>query len=101
MRMRSRLRPFVLGSALLITLTVPAAAGMPSDAELLVQMQQEVQKLQQQVQTTYAQCQEGQRQACEQVSKRQELLARLQELIAGCQADNRESCTQLRSLRQR
>ena len=99
--MRARLRPFVLGSALLITLTVPAAAGMPSDAELLAQMQQELQKLQLQVHTTLAHCQEGQRQACEQVSKRQELLARLQELIAGCQADNRESCTQLRSLRQR
>jgi hypothetical protein len=84
-----------------ITLTVPAAAGMPSDAKLLVQMQQEMQKLQQQVHTTLAQCQAGQRQACEQVSKRQELLARLQELIEGCQKDSRESCTQLRSLRQR
>jgi TolA-binding protein len=99
--MRSRMRPFVLGSALVITLTVPAAAGMPSDAELLMRMQQEVQKLQQQVQTTYAQCQAGQRQACEQVSKRHEQLARLQELIEGCQQDNRESCTQLRSLRRR
>jgi TolA-binding protein len=99
--MRSRIRPFVLGSALVITLTVPVAAGMPSDADLLMQMQQEVQKLQQQMQTTYAQCQAGQRQACEQVSKRDEQLARLQQLIEGCQEDNRESCTQLRSLRRR
>jgi TolA-binding protein len=99
--MRSRIRLFVLGSALVITLTVPAAAGMASDAALLVRMQQEVQKLQQQVQRTHAQCQAGQRQACEQVSKRQEQLARLQELIEGCQKDNRESCTQLRSLHQR
>jgi TolA-binding protein len=99
--MRSRMRPFVLGSALFITLTVPVAAGMPSDADLLMQMQQEVQKLQQQKHTTYAQCQAGHRQACEQVSKREEQLARLQELIAGCQKDNRESCTQLRSLRRR
>jgi TolA-binding protein len=99
--MRSRMRPFVLGLALVSTLTVPAAAGMPSDAELLVRMQQEVQKLQQQVQRTHAQCQAGQRQACEQVSKRQEQLAYLQQLIEGCQKDNRESCTQLRSLRRR
>jgi len=84
-----------------IMLTVPVAAGMPSDADLLMQMQQEVQKLQQQKHTTYAQCQAGHRQACEQVSKREEQLARLQELIAGCQKDNRESCTQLRSLRRR
>jgi hypothetical protein len=33
------MRPFVLGSALSITLTVPVAAGMPSDADLLMQMQ--------------------------------------------------------------
>jgi TolA-binding protein len=99
--MRSRMRPFILGSALVITLTVPVAAGMPSDADLLVRMQQEVQKLQQQVHTTDAQCQAGHRQACEQVSKRNEQLAHLQELIEGCQQDNRESCTQLRSLRRR
>jgi TolA-binding protein len=99
--MRSRMCPFVLGSALVITLTVPVTAGMPSDADLLVRMQQEVQKLQQQVQTTQAQCQAGQRQACEQVSKRNEQLAYLQQLIASCQQDNRESCTQLRSLRRR
>jgi TolA-binding protein len=99
--MRSRIRPFVLGSALVITLTVPAAAGMPSDADLLGRMQQEVQKLQQQRQRTYTQCQAGQRQACEQVAKREEQLARLQELIEKCQQDNRESCTQLRTLRRR
>jgi TolA-binding protein len=99
--MRSRLRPFVLGSALLITLTVPAAAGMPSDAELLAQMQQEVQKLEEHVHTTTVQCQAGQRQACEQGSQRLERLARLQQLIEGCQKDDRESCTQLRSLRRR
>jgi TolA-binding protein len=100
-RMRSRIRSFVLGSALVITLTVPVAAGMPSDADLLVRMQQEVQKLQQQRQTTYAQCQAGQRRACEQISKRDEQLARLQKLIEECQQDNRESCTQLRTLRRR
>jgi TolA-binding protein len=99
--MRSRIRSFVLGSALVITLTVPAAAGMPSDADLLMQMQQEVQKLQQQRHTTYAQCQAGQRQACEQISKRDEQLARLQKLFEECQQDNRESCTQLRDLRRR
>jgi TolA-binding protein len=99
--MRSRMSPFVLGSALVITLTVPVAAGMPSDADLLVRMQQELQKLQQQVQTTQAQCQAGQRHACEQVSKRNEQLAHLQQLIEGCQQDNRESCTQLRNLRRR
>jgi TolA-binding protein len=99
--MRSHIRQFVLGSAIMITLTVPAAAGTVSDAELLAQIQQEVQKLQQQVHTTNAQCQAGRRQACEQGSQRQEQLARMQQLIEGCQRDNRESCTQLRSLRRR
>jgi TolA-binding protein len=99
--MRSRIRQFVLGSAILITLTVPVTAGTQSDAELLAQMQQEVQKLQQQVQATHTQCQAGQRQACEQGSQRLEQLARMQRLIEGCQEDNRESCTQLRSLRRR
>jgi TolA-binding protein len=99
--MRSRIRQFVLGSAILTTLTVPVAAGTQSDAELLAQMQQEVQKLQQQVQTTHTQCQAGQRQACEQGSQRLEQLARMQQLIEGCRNDNRESCTQLRSLRRR
>jgi TolA-binding protein len=99
--MRSRMRQFVLGSAILITLTVPVAAGTQSDAELLAQMQQEMQNLEQQTQTTMAQCHAGQRQACEQGSKRQEHLARMQQLIEGCQKDNRESCTQLRSLRRR
>jgi TolA-binding protein len=97
--MRSRLRQFVLGSALVITLTVPVTAGTHSDTELLARMQQEVQKLQQQVHTTNTQCQAGQRQACEQASQRQERLARTQQLLEGCQQDNRESCTQLRSLR--
>ena len=99
--MRSRIRPFIRGWALVITLTVPAAAGMPSDADLLVRMQQELQKLQQHMHTIQAQCQAGHRQACEQVSKRTEQLAHLQQLIEGCQQDNRESCTQLRSLRRR
>jgi hypothetical protein len=99
--MRSRLRPFVLGSALVLTLTVPVTAGTSSDAALLAQMQQEVQKLEQQLHTTTAQCQAGQRQACEQGSQRQKQLARMQELIEGCQQDHRESCTQLRSLRRR
>jgi TolA-binding protein len=99
--MRSRIRPFVRGWALVITLTVPAAAGMPSDADLLARMQREVQKLQQQMQTTQAQCQAGHRQACEQVSKRNEQLAHLQQLIEGCRQDDRERCTQLRSLRRR
>jgi hypothetical protein len=84
-----------------ITLTVPAAAGVHSDAELLAQMQQEVQQLEQQVHTAHVQCQAGQRQACEQVSKRQKQLARMQQLIKRCQQDERESCTQLRSLRRR
>jgi hypothetical protein len=84
-----------------MTLTVPAAAGTPSDAELLTRMQQEVQTLEQHVQTTYAQCQAGQRQACEQASQRRKQLARMQELIEGCQNDERESCTQLRDLRRR
>jgi hypothetical protein len=48
-----------------------------------------------------AQCQAGQRQACEQGSPRREQLARMQELIEECQKDDRESCTQLRSLRRR
>jgi hypothetical protein len=99
--MRSRIRPFVLGSAILITLTVRAAAGTQSDAELLARMQQEVQKLEQQVQTSIAQCQAGKRQACEQGSQRQKQLTRMQELIDGCQKDERESCTQLRNLRRR
>jgi TolA-binding protein len=99
--MRSRIRPFILGSALVIMLTVPAAAGVPSDADLLAQMQQEVQKLQQQMHTTYAQCQAGHRQACEQVSKRNAQLEYLQQLIERCQQDDRERCTQLRSLRRR
>lgn len=99
--MSSRMRPFVLGSAIVIILTVWAAAGTHSDAELLARMQQEVQKLEQQLHTTTAQCQAGQRQACEQGSQRQQQLARMQELIEGCRKDNRESCTQLRSLRRR
>ena len=37
--MRSRLRQFVLGSALVITLTVPVTAGTHSDTELLARMQ--------------------------------------------------------------
>jgi hypothetical protein len=86
---------------ILITLTVPVTAGTHSDAELLVQMQQEVEKLQQQVQTTNTQCQAGQRQACEQIVHRQEQLARVQQLIEGCQQEHRESCTQLRNLRHR
>jgi hypothetical protein len=99
--MRSRLRPFVLGSALVITLTVPVTAGTASDADLLAQMQQEVQKLQEQIHMTTAQCQAGQRPACEQGTERLERLARMQRLLEGCQQDDRESCTQLRSLRRR
>jgi TolA-binding protein len=99
--MRSRLRPFVLGSALLITLTVPVTAGMDSDAELLAQMQQEVQKLEEQLDVTHTQCHAGQRPACAQVSPRRAQLARMRQLIEGCQQDHRESCTQLRSLRRR
>jgi hypothetical protein len=99
--MRAHLRPFVLGSALVITLTGLVTAGTLSDAELLAQMQQEVQKLQEHVHTTYAHCQAGQHQACEQGSQRLAQLARLQRLIEGCQQDDRESCTQLRSLRRR
>ncbi len=99
--MRSRLRQFVLGTAIVVTLPVPVMAGTPSDAELLAQMQQEVQKLQQQVHTTTTQCQAGQRQACEQGTARLERLARMQRLIEGCQQGNRESCTHLRSLRRR
>jgi TolA-binding protein len=99
--MRSRFRQFILGSAILITLTVPAGGGMQSDAELLTRMQQEVQKLEQQVQTANSQCQAGNRQACELRSERQRQLERMQRLIEGCQKDERESCTQLRSLRRR
>jgi cell division protein FtsL len=99
--MRARLRPFILGSAIVITLTVLVSAGTHSDAELLVQMQQEVQRLQAQVHTTHTQCQAGQHQACEQGSQRLAQLARLQQLIEGCQKGDRESCTQLRSLRRR
>jgi cell division protein FtsL len=99
--MRSRIRQFILGSAIVITLTLPAAGGTQSDAELLTRMQQEVQKLEQQVQTANAQCQAGNRQACELGSQRRSQLARMQELIEGCQKDERESCTQLRSLRRR
>jgi TolA-binding protein len=101
MPMSARLRPFVLGSALVITLTVPVTAGTHSDAELLAQMQQEVQKLQEQLETADTQCQAGQRQACEQGAPRREQLARMQLLITECQKDNREACTQLRSLRRR
>jgi TolA-binding protein len=101
MQKNSRLRPFVLASALWIPLSLPAVAGTSSDAELLTRMHQEVQTLEQQVQTTYAQCQAGKRQACEQASQRQKQLARMQELIEGCQNDERESCTQLRDLRRR
>jgi len=95
------MRQFVLGSAIVITLTVPVAAGTQRDADLLARMQQEMQNREQQTQTTMAQCQAGKRQACEQQSKRQEQLARMQQLIEGCQKDNRESCTQLRSLHRR
>jgi hypothetical protein len=101
MLMRARIRQFVLGSAIVITLTIPVTAGMHSDAELLAQMQEEVQKLQEQLETTDTQCQAGQLQACEQGSLRRELLARMQLLIKECQQDDRESCTQLRSLRRR
>jgi TolA-binding protein len=101
MLMSARIRQFVLGSAIVITLTVPVTAGMQSDAELLAQMQQEMQKLQEQLETTDTQCQAGQRQACEQGSPRREQLARMQLLIKECQKDDRESCTQLRSLRRR
>jgi hypothetical protein len=101
MLMGARLRPFVLEPALVITLTVPVTAGMQSDAELLAQMQQEVQNLQEQLATTDTQCQAGQRQACEQGSPRREQLVRMQLLIKECQQDDRESCTQLRSLRRR
>jgi hypothetical protein len=99
--MRSRLRPFILGSALLIMRTIPAVGGTQSDAELLTRMQQEVEKLEQQVETAHAQCQAGNRQACELGSQRQKQVARMQELIEGCQKDKRESCTQLRGLRRR
>jgi TolA-binding protein len=99
--MSARIRQFILGAALVLTLTVPVTAGMQSDAELLTQMQQEVQKLQEQLDTTDTQCQAGQRQACEQGSPRRKQLARMQQLIEGCQQDDRESCTQLRSLRRR
>jgi hypothetical protein len=101
MLMSARLRQFVLEPAIVITLTVPVTAGMQSDAELLAQMQQEVQKLQEQLETTDTQCQAGQRQACEQGSPRREQLVRMQLLIKECQQDDRESCTQLRSLRRR
>ena len=99
--MRSRLRLVVLGSALVITLTGPVTAGMDSDAALLAQMQQEVQKLEQQLEVTNTQCRAGQRRACEQGVQRRAQLARMQQLIEGCQQDDRESCTQLRSLRRR
>jgi hypothetical protein len=101
MLMSARIRQVVLGSAIVITLTVPVTAGMQSDAELLAQMQQEMQKLQEQLETTDMQCQAGQRLACEQASPRREQLARMQLLIKECQQDDRESCTQLRSLRRR
>ena len=101
MRMRSRVRAFVRGSIIVITLTVPAAADRPSDAELLARMQQEAAKLEQQVPRIRAQCQAGKHQACEQASQRQKQLALLQQLIEGCQRDERESCTQLRNLRRR
>jgi hypothetical protein len=101
MLMSTRIRQFVLGSAIVITLTVPVTAGVHSDAELLAQMQQEVQKLQEQLATTAARCQAGQRLACEQGLPRREQLARMQLLIKECQQDDRESCTQLRSLRRR
>ena len=99
--MRSRLRPCVLGSAIVFMLTGPVMAGTQRDAELLAQMQQEVQRLQQQAQTANTQCQAGQRQACEQVVAHQERLARVQQLLEGCQKEDRESCTQLRTLRRR
>ena len=99
--MQSRLRPFVLGLPIVITLAVPVTAGTDSDAELLAQMQQEVQKLQKQLEVTTTQCQAGQRQACKQGSQRRAQLARMQQLIEECQQDDRESCTQLRSLRRR
>jgi hypothetical protein len=101
MLMSACIRQFVLGSAIVITLAVPVTAGMHSNAELLAQMQQEMQKLQEQLDTTDAQCQAGQRQACEQGAQRREQLARMQLLIKECQQDDRESCTQLRSLRRR
>jgi hypothetical protein len=86
---------------MVLTLTGPGTAGLPSDAELLGQMQQEVERLQQQAQAATTQCQAGQRQACEQVMAHQDRLARLQQRIEGCQKDNRESCTQLRTFRRR
>jgi hypothetical protein len=101
MPMRDRIRQFVLGSAIVITLTIPVTAGMHSDAELLAQMQEEVQKLQEQLETTDTQCQAGQREACEQGALRREQLARMQLLIKECQQDDRERCTQLRNLRRR
>jgi hypothetical protein len=99
--MRSCIRQFILGSAILLTLTVPAAGGTQSDTELLTRMQQEAQKLEQQVQTANTQCQAGNRQACELGLQRRRQLARMQELIEGCQKNERESCTQLRNLRHR
>jgi hypothetical protein len=99
--MRSRIRAFVRGSTIVLTLTIPAAAGRPSDAELLARMQQEAEKLEQQMPTIRAECQAGKRQACEQASQRQKQLALLEQLIEGCQRDERESCTQLRNLRRR
>jgi hypothetical protein len=101
MPMRARIRPFVLGSAIVITLTAPVTAGVQSDAELLAQMQQEAQKLQEQLEMTNTQCQAGRGQACEQGVVRREQLARMQLLIEECQKDDRESCIQLRSLRRR
>ena len=53
--MRSRLRPCVLGSAIGFMLTGPVMAGTQGDAELLAQMQPEVQRLQQQAQTANTQ----------------------------------------------
>jgi hypothetical protein len=94
--MRSRLRPCVLGLALVLTLTVPVTAGTASDADLLAQMAQKVQKLEQQVHAATSQCQAGQRPACEQGAERLERLARMQRLLEGCQQDDRESCTDLR-----
>ena len=99
--MRSCLQPFVLGLALVITFSVPVMAGTDSNADLLAQMQQEVQKLEEQMHRTTTQCQAGQRPACEQGAERLERLARMQRLLEGCQQDDRESCTQLRSLRRR
>jgi len=84
-----------------LALTGPVTAGTSSDAELLEQMSQEVERLQELAHTTHLQCQAGHRQACEQVMAHQDRLARLRQLLEGCQKDDRESCTQLRTLRRR